>query len=380
VSVEALAGRLVALRAEIDEILAKLARLEPASSASEEPAQAKSLAEALAAVSVADVPSEEWAFHGGEREPQLAAVQNVVASESVTAERPAASETPAGEDAKPLPAIDAGATADRGGEPPVAIDDAASAAELPQPEIVPAAEVERPADDLTSIAGIDAALADRLMGLGVRSYADIAAWSSGEVARVSAALELGRRVAKENWIEQAAILATGKTTTFAGQRAEAAPAAAVGMPAPIETGEPALATQDVQAAAGHDAGTNVLDIHARLRKQKGGVTGATLMPVRRRAGRRIATRIAASILGLLAAATLLMVADRVAQGSVPPPAWLPLPTYAPTGGKWPFLGERQVGGGTLPTTGRGLLVPALPGAAGDGSLLRRYLQVWPSGS
>lgn len=62
-------------------------------------------------------------------------------------------------------------------------------------------------DDLTRIRRIDRALADQLVARGIRSYDQIAAFSAADVRSLSAALALGVRVSRENWIEQAAVLA-----------------------------------------------------------------------------------------------------------------------------------------------------------------------------
>jgi predicted flap endonuclease-1-like 5' DNA nuclease len=61
-------------------------------------------------------------------------------------------------------------------------------------------------DDLTSIRGIDAALAGHLASLGITNYAEIASWRAEDVHRVSRALGLNREISRQNWIEQAALL------------------------------------------------------------------------------------------------------------------------------------------------------------------------------
>ena len=61
-------------------------------------------------------------------------------------------------------------------------------------------------DDLTSIQGIDAGLAQHLASLGVTRFADIAAWRSDDVHNVSQALGISREISRQNWIEQAALL------------------------------------------------------------------------------------------------------------------------------------------------------------------------------
>ena len=68
------------------------------------------------------------------------------------------------------------------------------------------AEDATPPDDLTSIRGIDAGLAQHLASLGVTRFADIAAWRSDDVHNVSQALGISREISRQNWIEQAALL------------------------------------------------------------------------------------------------------------------------------------------------------------------------------
>jgi predicted flap endonuclease-1-like 5' DNA nuclease len=69
--------------------------------------------------------------------------------------------------------------------------------------------------DLTLIRGIDADTAGRLVVEGVWRYAEIAAWTAADVAYFAGALGAGDRIAREGWIEQAAVLATGRLTAHA---------------------------------------------------------------------------------------------------------------------------------------------------------------------
>jgi predicted flap endonuclease-1-like 5' DNA nuclease len=62
--------------------------------------------------------------------------------------------------------------------------------------------------ELTLLVGIDQALAQRLAELGYTRCAEVAHWTSDDVKRVSSALDLGKRISRENWIEQAALQAT----------------------------------------------------------------------------------------------------------------------------------------------------------------------------
>lgn len=76
----------------------------------------------------------------------------------------------------------------------------------------------RIAEDLTLIRGIDARMAETLMGQGVLLYRDIAAWTRRDVDAVSRAIAGKGRVERENWVEQAALLATGALTEYARRR------------------------------------------------------------------------------------------------------------------------------------------------------------------
>jgi hypothetical protein len=63
--------------------------------------------------------------------------------------------------------------------------------------------------------GIDTVQMQRLVSLGITSYAAIAAWTAADVARIGDLMGSRRRVRRLGWIEQAAILATGATTAHA---------------------------------------------------------------------------------------------------------------------------------------------------------------------
>jgi NADH-quinone oxidoreductase subunit E len=69
--------------------------------------------------------------------------------------------------------------------------------------------VEVPADDLKRISGIGPKLQQVLNGLGIRRYADIAAWSKAEMRRFDEQLGLSGRIERDGWVEQARALAKG---------------------------------------------------------------------------------------------------------------------------------------------------------------------------
>jgi len=64
-------------------------------------------------------------------------------------------------------------------------------------------------DDLTRIKGLGPKIAEQLHGLGVTSFAQIAAWDDAEIDRIDA--QLGRfqgRIRRDDWPTQAGFLAT----------------------------------------------------------------------------------------------------------------------------------------------------------------------------
>ena len=85
--------------------------------------------------------------------------------------------------------------------------------------VMPVAEPVKPAEDLTRIQGIDAALAAALGKLGITRYEQIAAWMRGDIGRIEQSLGKAGRANRENWIEQAQILAKGGETRYASRRA-----------------------------------------------------------------------------------------------------------------------------------------------------------------
>jgi hypothetical protein len=75
-------------------------------------------------------------------------------------------------------------------------------------------------NNLCWIKGIDADCAAVLAEHGVRSYAAVARFQAEEVHKFNILLGASDRVQRENWIEQAAILARGRLTKFAATYAD----------------------------------------------------------------------------------------------------------------------------------------------------------------
>lgn len=91
--------------------------------------------------------------------------------------------------------------------PSIAVERAAAAA---GPVAVPVAP-----DPLELIDGLSRRAVEVLLGGGVTRFADIAQWTSVEVATWRARLEGATQGSAGGWIEQAALLASGQTTRFA---------------------------------------------------------------------------------------------------------------------------------------------------------------------
>jgi len=70
-------------------------------------------------------------------------------------------------------------------------------------------------EELTRIRGITREDARWLVASGVRQYETIANWRRPDIEALGGGKALRERIARENWIEQAAILAAGRSTAYA---------------------------------------------------------------------------------------------------------------------------------------------------------------------
>lgn len=64
------------------------------------------------------------------------------------------------------------------------------------------------ADDLKRISGIGPKLEQVLNSMGIRTYAQIAAWTADDLAKVDDQLKLGGRISRDDWLGQANVLLT----------------------------------------------------------------------------------------------------------------------------------------------------------------------------
>jgi len=97
---------------------------------------------------------------------------------------------------------------------PLGTDEEAGPDIAPAPPAPPAGA----ADDLTRIKGLGPKIAALLGEFGVTTFAQIAAWTPEEVERMDA--KMGRfsgRITRDQWVEQAKMLAAGDETAFARQ-------------------------------------------------------------------------------------------------------------------------------------------------------------------
>lgn len=104
--------------------------------------------------------------------------------------------TPARQDSEEIPSVSAAAAAA-----------AAAAAGMRRSSAAPAgADDHRAADNLRQIKGIGPKIAALLDDLGIRQFAQIAAWTPDEVESINGQLKFKGRIEREQWIAQARAL------------------------------------------------------------------------------------------------------------------------------------------------------------------------------
>lgn len=88
----------------------------------------------------------------------------------------------------------------------------APAAKAKADDAAPAALFAAPsgdADDLKLISGVGPVLEKKLNALGITKFAQVAAFTADDIAKVDDALSFKGRIERDNWLEQAAELAKG---------------------------------------------------------------------------------------------------------------------------------------------------------------------------
>lgn len=101
------------------------------------------------------------------------------------------------------PAAKAKKTEAKKDEKPASAKEEKAEAELPVLFTAP----EGKKDDLKKIGGVGPVLEGKLNALGITTYAQIAAFTDEDIARVDEALSFKGRIERENWVEQAKELA-----------------------------------------------------------------------------------------------------------------------------------------------------------------------------
>jgi predicted flap endonuclease-1-like 5' DNA nuclease len=71
-----------------------------------------------------------------------------------------------------------------------------------------------PPQNLKRIRGIGVLIEKRLNAMQIATYEQIANWTAEDIERVSRTLDFKGRIERENWVEQARILASGGATEF----------------------------------------------------------------------------------------------------------------------------------------------------------------------
>ena len=108
---------------------------------------------------------------------------------------------------------------------------------VPQPvveettHVTPTYIAEQEIDDLTKIKGVGLPIALELKKIGITRFVQVAGWTDADVAAISKELGFSGRIERENWMDQAKILAAGNELAFTTHQlseAERTPAARSG--------------------------------------------------------------------------------------------------------------------------------------------------------
>jgi predicted flap endonuclease-1-like 5' DNA nuclease len=149
------------------------------------------------------------------------------------------------------------------------------------PPVVRAATAPTPnvVDDLLLIAGLTPQDRDVLRKKGINSFKQVANWTASDVAKITALIGSPRRIARENWIEQAQLLALhGATAYTRKRRAELAqrPPSVAAEPQPNSSAAAAAAAAAAVAAGATLAGPQSLKPDASDEDMVAGFDTATV--------------------------------------------------------------------------------------------------------
>jgi len=159
-------------------------------------------------------------------------------------------------------------------------------------------------DDFQRIRAIDADLEQQLKGLGVNYFEHMAAWTSSDVKRIGQVLDIPGRIDREQWVEQAQILAKGGETYYsrnrlASQKTNSPPSDPVSAtpsgsaPSPAAS-TPSLSPAPVATASSEPGATPATPASAPKATQLSGVAAASQ-------GRSVAEMAAAAAAAIAAA-------------------------------------------------------------------------------
>jgi NADH-quinone oxidoreductase subunit E len=90
-----------------------------------------------------------------------------------------------------------------------------AAAKADKPKAKKTAAKSDTADDLKQLKGVGPALEKKLHDNGVTTFAQIAAWTADDITDMDGKLSFKGRIARDGWVDQAKLLASGEETEFA---------------------------------------------------------------------------------------------------------------------------------------------------------------------
>jgi predicted flap endonuclease-1-like 5' DNA nuclease len=172
----------------------------------------------------------------------------------------------------------------------------------PEPAFVPAAAVSAPVlvtpaaiieggDDFQRIRAIDVDIEQKLKARGITYFEHIAGWSSSDIRRIGQELEIPGRIDREQWIEQAQILAKGGDTYYSRNRkAMLGKAGSSEMEAEVRRGSASASVPEVE----HQSSTPHVTKPGSDRDRSSGVVAASQ-------GRSVAEMAAAAAAAIAAA-------------------------------------------------------------------------------
>ena len=169
-------------------------------------AEATAVEEAKEAAVKAAEDAKEAEAKAAEEAKEAEAKAAEEAKEAAEAAKAAEAETPAEEAKEEAPTEEAKEEA-----PTEEAKEEAPAEEAPKEEAKEeAAPAEGEGDDLTKISGVGPVLVGKLNEQGVTTFAQIAAFTAEDIARVDEALSFKGRIEREEWVEQAKKLIAGE--------------------------------------------------------------------------------------------------------------------------------------------------------------------------